>query len=272
LTIPGDPASHGPVAAGEPFTIRTSGTAMRLQFVGSGDAFGSGGRLNTCLHVTDPTTNFLLDFGATSLVGLRQLGIERNAVDLILVTHFHADHFGGIPFFMLDAAFSDRRTRPLTIAGPPGLARRYAAVMDAAFPSYPLTPKDFSLSLLELEIGIPNMVGALRVTPFPVVHSEAAGPCVGYRIEIADKVLAYSGDTSWTESLVDIGREADLFVCECYTYEREVASHTNYATLSRHLDRIAPKRLILTHMSDDMLARRGDVSCETASDGLAVDF
>lgn len=245
---------------------------MRLQFVGSGDAFGSGGRLNTCFHVTGDTANFLLDFGATSLVGLKQRGIDRNAIDTIVVTHFHGDHFGGIPFFMLDAGFSARRTRPLTLAGPPGLAARYAAAMDTAFPSYPHKPKNFPLNLVELEIGSANEIGGLRVTPHPVVHAEAAGPCVGYRIEVEGKVLAYSGDTEWTENLVEIGRDADLFVCECYTYERSVVSHTNFVTLERHLPRIAPRRLILTHMSDDMLAYRGKVDCETAEDGLIVDF
>ncbi len=245
---------------------------MRLQFVGSGDAFGSGGRFNTCFHVTGESANFLLDFGATSLVGLKRWGIDRNAVDTIVVTHFHGDHFGGIPFFMLDAALVAKRSRPLAIVGPPGLAQRYAAAMEVAFPSYPHNPDRFPLTLTEVEIGRPTVAGSMRITAYPVVHAEAAGPCLGYRIEAEGRVLAYSGDTQWTETLVDIGRGADLFVCECYTYEREVTSHTSFAVLQRNLDRIAPKRLILTHMSEDMLARVGDIDVATASDGLIVDF
>lgn len=95
---------------------------MQFRFVGSGDAFGSGGRFNTCFHVAAERTRFLLDCGASSLVALKRGGIDRNAIDLILLTHFHADHFGGVPFFVLDAQLVARRTRPLTIAGPPGLA------------------------------------------------------------------------------------------------------------------------------------------------------
>ncbi len=71
---------------------------MRLQFVGCGDAFGSGGRFNTCLHLTGAHANVLIDCGASSLVAMKRIGIDRNAIDAIIVTHFHADHFGGIPF------------------------------------------------------------------------------------------------------------------------------------------------------------------------------
>ena len=83
---------------------------MRLQFIGSGDAFGSGGRFNTCFHLTGARTNALIDCGASSLIALKRADIERNAINTILITHFHADHFGGIPFFVLDAQLVAKRT------------------------------------------------------------------------------------------------------------------------------------------------------------------
>ena len=245
---------------------------MQLQFVGCGDAFGSGGRYHTCFHVTGPETNFLIDCGASSLPALNRLGIDRNAIDAILLTHFHGDHFGGIPFFILDAALVSKRSRPLTLVGPPGLAQRYAAYMDVMFPSFPHRPERFDLNLIEVEIGRPTRVGPLAATAFAVVHAEAAGPCLGYRLELGGKVLAYSGDTEWTESLIDIGRAADLFVCECYSYERKVKSHTDYRTLADNLARIAPKRLVLTHMSLDMLSHAAAVPLESAQDGAVFVF
>ncbi|MGE0750121.1 MAG: MBL fold metallo-hydrolase [Variibacter sp.] len=243
---------------------------MHLQFVGCGDAFGSGGRANTCFHVVGEQANFLIDCGATSAVALKRLGIQANTIDTILVTHFHGDHFGGIPFLMLEAQMNGRRERPLTIAGPPGLADRYARAMDVAFPGSPQQPKRFSLTLQELAIGQTTPVDALKVTPFPMVHVEAAGPCTGLRIECEGKIIAYSGDTEWTESLVALGRDADLLICECYTFDKKVKSHTDYTTLSANIERIAPKRLVLTHMSDDMLAHRGNVPYETAAEGMVL--
>jgi len=105
---------------------------MQLQFVGCGDAFGSGGRYNTCFHVTGESVNFLIDCGASSLPALKRLDIVRDAIDLVLITHFHGDHFAGLPFLLLDAQFS-RRTRPLVIAGPEGIETRLAQVMEALF-------------------------------------------------------------------------------------------------------------------------------------------
>lgn len=214
----------------------------------------------------------MIDCGATSPVAMKRLGIDPNAIDMIVVTHFHGDHFGGIPFFMLEAQLVTRRERPLVIAGPPGLPDRYAQAMEVAFPSSPQQPARFELTLREVAPNEPARIGPLRVSAFPVVHVEAAGPCVGYRIEVEDRVVAYSGDTEWTDTLADIARDADLFVCEAYTYDRKVKSHTDYATLAAHLSQLRAKRLVLTHMADEMLARRHDVPLQCASDGLVIEF
>jgi ribonuclease BN (tRNA processing enzyme) len=245
---------------------------MHLQFVGCGDAFGSGGRFNTCFHVVGAETNFLIDCGATSMVGLKRLGIDANAIDTILITHFHGDHFGGVPFFLLEAQLVARRERPLTLAGPPGIADRYARAMDAAFPSSPQHPAGFQLTLREIPPGEPAEIGPLRVRSFPVIHVDAAGPCLGYRVEVEGRVIGYSGDTEWTDNLLDIAREADLFICEAYTYDRKVKSHTDFATLAANLPRLGAKRLVLTHMADEMLARSRDLPHQTASDGMMIEL
>ena len=101
---------------------------MQLRFVGCGDALGSGGRFNTCFHVTGASVNFLIDCGASSLPALKRLGIARDDIDLILITHFHGDHFGGLPFLLLDAQFT-RRSRPLVIAGPQGIEAKLANLL-----------------------------------------------------------------------------------------------------------------------------------------------
>ena len=243
---------------------------MQLQFIGSGDAFGSGGRFNTCFHVTGGAANFLIDCGATSLVGMKRLGIDRNAINTILLTHFPLDHFGGVPFFILDSMFAARRTAPLRLAGPPGLRGWYERLMAATFPGE--RTLRYELAFQEMEIGRDNEVGGLHVTPFHMRHDDRAGPCLGYRISLDGKTLAYSGDTEWTDALIDLGRDADLFICECYTYERVMKVHLALKTLEPHLPAIGAKRLILTHMSDDMLSRLDGLPYETATDGKTVEI
>src|SRR6202163_642305 len=245
---------------------------MHLQFVGCGDAFGSGGRFNTCFHLVGNEINALIDCGATSLVAMNKLKIDRNAIEVVFISHFHADHIAGLPFLLLEANYVAKRTRPLTIVGPPGLKTRFPEVMEGGFPGTGTMELNFPLHLVELEIGKRSEIGAVRVTPFHVVHDDRAGPCLGFRIEVEGKVIAFSGDTEWTDTLIDIGRAADLFICECYTRDTPIKSHMALSLLERHLDRIRPKRLVLTHMSDDMLAHRAELKHETAEDGMIVEL
>jgi ribonuclease BN (tRNA processing enzyme) len=245
---------------------------MRLQFIGCGDAFGSGGRFNTCFHIVGRKTNALIDCGATSVVAMNKFAIDRNAIDVIFITHFHADHFAGLPFFILEANYILKRDRPLTIAGPPSLKSRYAELMDATFSGTKSLELRFPLTLQEVDIGKRNEVDGVRAFPFHVVHDDRAGPCLGYRLESENKIVAFSGDTEWTETLIDLGRRADLFICESYTRDKPIMTHMALSSLEKHLDQIRPKRLVLTHMSDDMLARRAEIPYDTAEDGMMIEI
>jgi ribonuclease BN (tRNA processing enzyme) len=144
--------------------------------------------------------------------------------------------------------------------------------MENAFPGTKAMPLRFPLTLLELEIGRRAAIGDLKVTPYHVLHDDRAGPCLGFRFEAEGKVIGFSGDTQWTDALIDIGHEADLFICEAYMRDKQVAGHMTLSSLERRLGQIRPKRLVLTHMSNDMLARRGEFSFEIAEDGMIVEF
>jgi ribonuclease BN (tRNA processing enzyme) len=86
------------------------------------------------------------------------------------------------------------------------------------------------------------------------------------------KVIAYSGDTEWTDALISAGRDADLFICEAYFYEREVRNHVSFKQVEKHLAAIRLKRLILTHMADEALTRMDGTDFETANDGMVVEL
>ncbi|PDT68162.1 MBL fold metallo-hydrolase [Bradyrhizobium sp. C9] len=244
---------------------------MQLQFVGCGDAFGSGGRFNTCFHVTGARTNFLIDCGASSLPALKRLEIDRDAIDLILITHFHGDHLAGLPFFLLDAQFT-RRTRPLVIAGPQGIETKLPEVMEVMFEHSSKTKQRFDLSVVTLAPRQRRSFGEVSVTPYPVVHGESGGPFLAYRVEAEGRVVSYSADTEWTDALIPAAQNADLFIAEAYTYDKMVRNHLSLKTLEAHLPAINARRVVLTHMSDDMLSRVDNLPYTAASDGMVVVF
>lgn len=243
---------------------------LSLQFIGCGDAFGSGGRFNTCFHLVGKETNLLIDCGASSLVAMKRLGIDRNAINTILVTHFHADHFGGIPFFILDAQFLSKRREPLIIVGPIGLSGWYERVMETAFPGSSRAAQKFDLHLKEIAAGETADLGHQRVVAYQALHGPAGGPYFALRIEAEGKAIAYTGDTEWTPDLVPAARDADLLIAEAYFRDKSVVTHLSLKTIEAHLSEMRPKRLILTHMSDEMLHHPDRARFECAEDGKTI--
>jgi ribonuclease BN (tRNA processing enzyme) len=245
---------------------------VNLRFLGSGDAFGSGGRFNTCFHLERRELgNVLIDCGATSMVAIRKWQVDPNAISVILISHLHGDHFGGLPFFLLDAQLVSRRTEPLLIAGPPGLAERLTTVMEAMFAGSTKVERKFGLGVLELALHERAELNGLAVTPFLMKHYSGA-PSYALRIEVEGKILTYSGDTEWVDELIPAARGADLFICEAYFFDKAIKYHIDYATLARRLPDIGARRTIITHMSAELLARQGEIALEAAYDGLLVEL
>ncbi len=242
---------------------------VSVRFVGSGDSFGSGGRFQTCILVDGPQSRFAIDFGTSSLIALAQQGIEHNSIDAIVLTHLHGDHCGGVPFLLMDAMLGAKRTRPLIVAGPRDLLRRMGEIREALFPgSHVMTPK-FALTWLEMEPGRSHRVLDLVVTPQPARHTAETNP-TAIRVEVGGKVVSYTGDTEWTDEVAKVAAGADLLIAESYYYEKPIKWHLNYPDIAARRQALGARRVILTHMSREMLAHADKVPEECASDGLVV--
>lgn len=242
---------------------------VTVRFVGCGDAFGTGGRHQTCLLVTHDEGRFLIDCGASALIAMREQAVEPDAVDFVLVSHLHGDHFGGLPFLLLDAQYASRRSRSLRITGPPGIEGRLRDLMEVTFPGSWATRWRFPLEIDEIVPGRPRAVEGIAVEAWEVSHPSGA-PTLALRMELEGRVVAYSGDTEWVSALREVARGADLFVAECYRVERGVPYHLNHADLTEHADEIEAKRIILCHLGREALERQAELSFEVAEDGLEV--
>lgn len=244
---------------------------VRVRFVGSGDAFGSGGRFQTCILVEAPGLTFAIDFGASSLIALNQQGLAHNDIDLVLLTHLHGDHAGGVPFLLIDAMLGAKRRRPLTIAGPPGIEARMAAIRAALFPGSEVMRPRFALDYAELPTLATTELRGLRVTAYPARHAPKTEPAA-LRVEVAGKTVAYTGDGEWSEHLPALARDADLLIAECYFHAKPVPDHLNYPVLRAHWHELGARRVVLTHMSPEMLAEADSVPEDCASDGYVVEL
>ena len=144
--------------------------------------------------------------------------------------------------------------------------------LEAAFEHFSAIKLGFDLRMISLPERVTSAVGSLQVTPYPVVHGNSGGPFYGYRIAVENRLIAFSGDTEWTDTLVDIARDADLFISECYAYDKPIRYHLDFKTLTQNLPRLTAKKLILSHMSDEMLAQIANVPQTIASDGMMVEL
>jgi ribonuclease BN (tRNA processing enzyme) len=245
--------------------------SVRLTFVGSGDAFASGGRFQTCLHLeADGAPPLLLDCGATTLTALKRMHIDPSSIGHVALTHLHGDHFAGLPWLILDGQFA-KRSKPLAVLGPPETRRRLHEAFEVLYPGATDAERPFETSIHEFTERVAHDFGPARITAYPVRHTPATMPH-GLRVEYGGKVIAYSGDTEWTDTLIELANGADLFVCECNFFDKQAPGHIDYRTLTEHRPQLGCERIVLTHMSDEMLARVGDQELEAATDSAVIDI
>lgn len=239
-----------------------------LQFIGTGDAFGSGGRGTTCFYVHSDQTNFLIDCGASALIFLKKYQININGISTIIISHFHGDHFGGLPFLFLDAQLIQNRTEPLTIVGPEGIQERIHEIMEGLYKGSTTIPYNFDIHFKEVKEGELVQLNDLEVRMWPVIHAPGSNPH-GIRVKVKNKVIGYSGDSEWTENLVHIADKSDIFICECFNYYGDMKNHTSYSKLIEKQSELNTKRLIMTHMSDEVL-NKDDLEIERAEEGKTI--
>lgn len=242
---------------------------VEVQFVGSGDAFGSGGRLQACISVRSGEERVLLDCGASSLVGLQRLGIDPNEISTIFVSHFHGDHFGGIPYLFLYYQGVTKRQEPLTIVGPTNLEDRVWKLSEGLYEGTADNDWSFDIQFVEMDEEDTREVGGIKVQSYPAIHPPNSNPRI-YRIEIGGRTIAYSGDTNWTGALVSASQDADLLICECNYFDTTGEFHIDYMNFRKRRDLLSCKQLVLTHMGAEMIARLDEVEDPVAEDGKII--
>jgi ribonuclease BN (tRNA processing enzyme) len=244
---------------------------MNLHILGCGDAFGSGGRNQTGYLVEASDRLFLLDCGPTTLLAMKRAGFDPGHLDAIILSHLHGDHFGGIPFFFVEYLYQKPKDNPLTIAGPPGTEERVRKLFGIMYGSgqsaKEIPPTRFEVLMPEQM----QSVNGIDVFPFRVPH-QTHDISLGLRVGYEGKQILFSGDSAWTDVFIVHARGVDLFLCECSFYREQPGMHVNYFTLQANLSRLGCKKLVLTHMGEEMLARRNELAAISAEDGMVIEI
>jgi ribonuclease BN (tRNA processing enzyme) len=219
--------------------------SLELTFLGTGNAFAPT-RYWSSFLVND---RYLFDAPPTLLAHLKRLGKDPGDIEVVFISHFHADHFFGLPFLFLEYAELAPRTKDLTIVGPPGITKRVESLTDMAFSNvFRKRDRGYALHFIEAGDGKSGEAAGCtftsrRVTHVPDLESFA------YRVACEHGSLAYSGDTVMCDALVPLADGSDVFVCECSCWGEQCGPHLNPKNVLDLRARISPStKMVLTHL------------------------
>jgi len=236
---------------------------LDLLFLGSGNAFASGRYWSSFLL----NGRYLFDASPAVLPQLKRSGVAPADIEGVFISHFHADHFFGIPFLLLEYAELSRRSSDLTIVGPPGIQERVRVLTKLGFPYLLEREQSYQQRFVEISDGVEGEVSGLRFLARSVTHVEEL-ECFGYRVEVGGRVLAYSGDTVFCESLLELADGADVFVVECSRWDEQSGPHLGPRDIRELRRRLGPKpAFVLTHVDNG--AAELDIENVLVADDLA---
>lgn len=243
---------------------------MELTVLGCGDAFGNGGRSNTSFLISEGNESVLLDCGASTLIRLKHEKVDLESISTIIISHFHGDHYGGIPFFLICALFEQPREKPLTIVGPEGVEERVYALQEAMYSGTTDQFSNLDLTFAEYREGDILILGDKKIKAWKVEHSPPSMPHA-IRLEWSNKKIAFSGDTSWTDNLIPLSDDTDLFICECNFQEEVSFGHLGYSELLEKHMLFNTRALWLTHMAEEVI-NDPDFQLNRLYDGQKISF
>ncbi len=244
---------------------------LSVTVLGTGDAFASSGRFNSAYVIDAGGWFALMEAGPTLLSSMKRAGIAPADLDLVLVSHLHGDHFGGLPFLILEYIWESPRRGKLTIAGPRHLERRTWNLFRLMFPASETKRIAGKLKFVVLEPGCTIRLGKARISTLRTPHTKP-DISLAFKVAVDGKTIVFSGDSGWTDELIPFSSGADLFLCECTYFDSSgFEFHINYPLLAANRERFRVGRMVLTHLGREVLNRKSEVAMEMAFDGMKIE-
>lgn len=201
------------------------GDGLKVVFCGTSSPIPSKKRAQACTGIVAGDRFFMVDAGTGSWETFAVAGVPADKLAGVFLTHFHSDHIGDLGEANLGSWIAGR-PEPLSVYGPKGV-ETVVAGFDEAFALDNIyrtahhgpeiaNPETAGMVAAPFDGAAPTVVydrDGLKVTAFPVDHGPVK-PAVGYRFDYQGRSVVISGDTSYTQSLIENAKGADLLVHE----------------------------------------------------------
>jgi ribonuclease Z len=236
---------------------------IQVTLLGTGTPIPNPTRFGPSILVEAGNETLLFDCGRGAVTRLTEAGVALPSVDVVFLTHLHSDHLVGFPDIWLTGWLLGRKG-PLRVVGPEGtrglienLRRAFRA--DRAFRQTPperLPPEGVEIEANEVREGVVYESGGVRVSACLVDHRNVQ-PAFAYRVDYRARSAVVSGDTLFSQSLVDFSRRADLLIHAAWlptsrnptpAGERSIASAED---AGRVFALVKPRLAVVYHYLDD---------------------
>jgi ribonuclease Z len=219
-----------------------------LTFLGTGNFLAPPGRYWNSFVLGD---NILVEPCPTALPHLRRCGFSVDAIDVVVISHFHADHCFGWPF-LLQALGEAGGGRTVHVVGPPGLEAHLADMVDVGAVRAVLEMTGARVDLRFIEVDETwQQAGPLRYRAVEVEHVPYLR-CFGYLFDRGEQTIGYSGDVRPCDGLHDLAREADVLVLECNGAHDGPRTHMDEAAVRELQAAHRGVHLVLTHLGEQV--------------------
>ena len=199
--------------------------ALSAAVCGSRSPLPSPGRAETCILISAGEDLFVVDIGDGSNDNLRSWNINFRNIEAVLITHLHSDHIADLPGLHQNAWVVGERSSKLKVFGPEGIDQFTQGIEMAYAHDYvfrnehhgnaiaPLEYAGFDTNVIDLNNPVIFDNGELRITAFRVVH-EPIEPALGFKFEYKGRSIVITGDTSYTQNVIDNSMNADVLFHE----------------------------------------------------------
>lgn len=239
---------------------------MRVKFIGVGEAFDEE-LSNTSIWVRTSEggndSSILLDCGFTAPPPFWKSCPDPNNLDAVWISHFHGDHFFGLPA-LITRFWEMKREKPLIILGQRGIDETVLKILKLAYPSV-LNKLAFDISFMTVEPGEGARAAGVAWRSAVNGHPQRD---LAVRIDAGGKSLFYSGDGHPTNETLALARETNLVIHEAFRLDADVPGHGNVMTCIDFARRAKAGSLALVHIErNERLRRREDILRVSAEAG-----